>query len=132
MITSPPDEQFITDPNLHGHISEAAIRIRAKVWFATPVERVTATLASLTFPLINIPGSRVWECLVDRTSLPDGVYDLAVTAGDETNIIRIVLGRSAYIPPQRAAQDQDTAFEAWPERGLLATQLGPNKNGKEW
>ena len=28
--------------------------------------------------------------------------------------------------------DQDNALEAWPERGLLATQLGPNRNGKKW
>ena len=28
--------------------------------------------------------------------------------------------------------DQDNALEAWPEHGLLGTQLGPNRNGKKW
>jgi Icc protein len=29
-------------------------------------------------------------------------------------------------------RDQDNALGAWPEHGLLGTQLGPNKNGKKW
>jgi hypothetical protein len=29
-------------------------------------------------------------------------------------------------------RDQDNALVAWPEHGLLGTQLGPNKNGKKW
>ena len=33
---------------------------------------------------------------------------------------------------ERAERDQDNALEAWPERGLLGTQLGPNKNGRQW
>ena len=32
----------------------------------------------------------------------------------------------------RAVQDQDNALGAWPEHGLLGTQLGPNKNGRQW
>ena len=33
---------------------------------------------------------------------------------------------------KRLERDQDNALEAWPEHGLLGTQLGPNKNGKKW
>jgi hypothetical protein len=33
---------------------------------------------------------------------------------------------------ERVGRDQDNALEAWPEHGLLGTQLGPNKNGKKW
>lgn len=33
---------------------------------------------------------------------------------------------------ERVEDDQDNALEAWPEHGLLGTQLGPNKNGKKW
>jgi hypothetical protein len=32
----------------------------------------------------------------------------------------------------RVERDQDNALDAWPEHGLLGTQLGPNKNGKKW
>jgi hypothetical protein len=32
----------------------------------------------------------------------------------------------------RAERDQDNAISAWPEHGLLGTQLGPNKNGRKW
>jgi len=33
---------------------------------------------------------------------------------------------------ERFQRDQDDALEAWPERGLLDEQFGPNKNGKKW
>jgi hypothetical protein len=33
---------------------------------------------------------------------------------------------------ERVERDQDNALKAWPEHGLLRTQLGPNKNGKKW
>ncbi len=39
---------------------------------------------------------------------------------------------AAYKIRKRAERDQDNALEAWPEHGLLATQLGPNKNGRKW
>jgi Icc protein len=72
-----------------------------------------------------------------RGDLPDGVYLLSVsvedTDGDAAeDSIRMVLGASAYKSPERCARDQDNAIEAWPERGLLGTQLGPNKNGRKW
>jgi hypothetical protein len=38
----------------------------------------------------------------------------------------------AFLSPQRALRDQDNALPPWPERGLMGTQLGPNKNGRKW
>jgi 3',5'-cyclic-AMP phosphodiesterase len=47
-----------------------------------------------------------------------------------TDAIRLVVGARAE--QEHAARDQENALEAWPEHGLLGTQLGPNKNGKKW
>jgi 3',5'-cyclic AMP phosphodiesterase CpdA len=38
-----------------------------------------------------------------------------------------------FRPPDRAADGSDAdAIDAWPERHLLGTRLGPNRNGKQW
>jgi hypothetical protein len=35
-------------------------------------------------------------------------------------------------PLRCAGRDQDNAIGEWKERGILGTQLGPNKNGRKW
>lgn len=85
----------------------------------------------------QIRGSRVCRLELERGTLADGVYPLtvAVTGQDgqtAEDSIRVVLGAFAYSPPKRSDRDQDNAAAAWPERGLLGTQLGPNKNGRKW
>jgi Icc protein len=47
-----------------------------------------------------------------------------------TDEIRLVSGD--LMARERVEPDQDNALGAWPEHGLLGTQLGPNKNGKKW
>jgi 3',5'-cyclic-AMP phosphodiesterase len=137
MITSPGDERFITEAGVNGHIASATVRIRAKAWGETAVRSATANLGNQTLRLLQIPGTQVWEGELDRGDLPDGIYPLTVTIEDSDNrtavdSIRMVLGASAYHPPERAQRDQDNALPAWLERGLMGTQLGPNKNGRKW
>jgi hypothetical protein len=131
-ITSPADERFITDPALPGHISEDRIVIRARVWSEAAVEQVTAHLQDRQLALRQIDASNIWQGEFERDSLADGIYELTVTAGTASDTIRIVLGASAYKATPRQPRDQDNALAAWPERGLLGTQLGPNKNGRKW
>jgi Icc protein len=44
----------------------------------------------------------------------------------------VLLGTASPVLQERLSRDQDNALQAWPEHGLLGTQLGPNKNGKKW
>ncbi len=44
----------------------------------------------------------------------------------------LIAGVSKRPTRKTAERDQDNALEAWPEHGLLGTQLGPNKNGRKW
>ena len=37
-----------------------------------------------------------------------------------------------YIPPSRFHGDDVNSIGAYPEKGILGTQLGPNKNGHSW
>jgi hypothetical protein len=83
----------------------------------------------------RVQNSQVWEAMVDASALDEGVHSLVVTAKAEigkaaTDEIRVVIGNPVF--QKRANRDQDNALGAWPEHGLLGTQLGPNKNGKKW
>ena len=37
-----------------------------------------------------------------------------------------------YTAPSRFQGDDVNAIGAYPEKGILGTQLGPNKNGRPW
>ncbi len=137
VITSPSDERFITKQNAATLVLKDIVHVRAKVWSSTPVRSVLAVLGSDSVQLSPIAGSQVWEGELSNRCLPDGVYTLGVAITDEagqqgSDEIRIVVGESAYAAPVRAARDQDNALASWPERGLLGTQLGPNKFGRQW
>jgi Icc protein len=69
--------------------------------------------------------------------LPDGVYPLQVKAQDidgreAEDSISVRVGAMPDSLMERHERDRDNALSAWPEHGLLATQLGPNKNGRKW
>jgi Icc protein len=137
MITSPADERFITDATLEGQIADDQIVVRAKAWTMATIRSVAATLGGQTVPMSQILQSNVWQGDLEHGSLADGIYTLTVVATDQNgqtaeDRIRLVLGASAYKAPERSERDQDNAVAAWPERGLLGTQLGPNKNGRKW
>jgi Icc protein len=137
MITTPADERFITDPALDGHIADDKIVVRAKVWASARVMSALAILAGHTTHMSEIAESNVWQVELERGTLADGVYPLSVAITDlngktAEDSIRLVLGASAYKIAERSERDQDNAVAAWPERGLLGTQLGPNKNGRKW
>jgi hypothetical protein len=96
-----------------------------------------ARLGDRSLQLVQIAGTQLWEAQMNRDDLPDGIYPLTVLIEDADgriaeDTICMVLGLSAYRLPERAKRDQDNALSAWPERGLIGTQLGPNKNGRKW
>jgi hypothetical protein len=57
------------------------------------------------------------------------ISDSAGNSDAET--IRVASG--SYRTPQRKADGSDAdAVGAWPEKLIVGTQLGPNRNGKKW
>jgi hypothetical protein len=64
----------------------------------------------------------------------DGPFRLSVRVTDQqdnqdTDTIEVALCRAAENKPTGSDAG---SIGAWPERHLLATQLGPNRNGKKW
>jgi 3',5'-cyclic-AMP phosphodiesterase len=130
IITSPSDELLLTNTSETPH---GDLRVRAKFWGHAETIRATAHLDEHRFPMERVENGQVWE--TNGFALHEGVYSLVVSVEDShgkvaTDEIRVVSGDPAK--RERVERDQDNTLEAWPEHGLLGTQLGPNKNGKKW
>jgi hypothetical protein len=130
IITSPGDERLMVESNPS---LQPCCNIRAKFWGELKAIRATATLNGNTVLMSRVEDSLVWEAQLD--GIPYGIHPLKVVVEDAgghaaTDEIRIAIGDRAR--PERAERDQDNALGAWPEHGLVGTQLGPNKNGKKW
>jgi Icc protein len=130
VITSPSDERLLTNSS---ETQEENLKVRAKFWGEAEAVRSTAHLDGHDVSMERVGNSQVWEANVSAPH--EGVYSLAVSVEDvrgkvATDEIRIAVGQRAE--RESVERDQDNALEAWPEHGLLGTQLGPNKNGKKW
>lgn len=136
MIVSPSDAAFTVGNKLS---RQAPVEIRAKVWDSGLVK-----VASLQIDggekqfmyLDDIGGFLRFDC--DLGELTPGVHTLTVTAvasdgryGEDT--IDIWIGDTEN-PPRIGgkALDVHNVISANTRKGLLGTQLGPNKNGHPW
>jgi 3',5'-cyclic AMP phosphodiesterase CpdA len=133
-ITSPGDERLLraSDGGAQGDL-----RVRARVWSRGEIEHVEASLDGFRTELGRTAHSNVWEGVVPATAIPHGIHQLRVTARDAegreaSDTISASVGEVPVFAPKRQERDQDNAIPAWPEHGILGTQLGPNKNGKKW
>lgn len=130
MITSPAHWRLT--PSAAGKRSDIP-PLRVKVWSAQTVRTVHAEITGQKrVPLEQIPGTNVWQ---GPKTLLDGCACVRVIAGAEDGqhgIDEIELQDIASPQLRIAHRDQDNAIGAWPERGILGTQLGPNKNGRKW
>ncbi len=136
IITSPADERLMADDAAIDSAGQTNLSVRAKIWNQGEIARVEAAFQGDSTELQRIPGSSVWEATFHSPDTSTGVSPLRVIATDDRgntawDEIRVLVGpdRPAW---ERAERDQDNALEAWPEHGLLGTQLGPNKNGRKW
>jgi 3',5'-cyclic-AMP phosphodiesterase len=141
LITRPSDFRLIVDPGAPDQVVRETLRVRAKVWTAADVRHVFARVDDgegiALAPDPNDPS--LWEASEDIRTLSDGRHALTVEAGDTAgragqDTIAICVARSGpHTPPSRIGDgsDRDTVG-AWPEKGILGTQLGPNRNGRKW
>jgi Icc protein len=137
-ITSPSDYRLITELASPTHLVREACVVRARALSAPGLTAATCRVDNGP-ELIMAPadGRRTWSC--GLSALEDGLHRIAVHALDASgatgeDAITILVSRSGeYGPPKRVADGSATdAVGAWPEKGILGTQLGPNKNGKKW
>ncbi len=136
IITSPADERLIADDAELDSSGHPDLYVRAKVWAKGKIAKGEAAFAESSLTLQPISGSSVWEAAFPEQQISPGTHALRVMVTDmegntATDEIRVLVGPDRPAR-ERAERDQDNALEAWPEHGLLGTQLGPNKNGRKW
>jgi hypothetical protein len=74
-----------------------------------------------------------WELKCEAPSTQFTVTVEATDASGSTDTDTIVIAAAGFRPPHRTADGSDAdAVGAWPERHLLGTRLGPNRNGRQW
>lgn len=136
IITSPADERLMADDVEFDSSDQVHLRVRAKIWTDDRIVKVEGSFEGQNVPLHQVFGSSVWEGRLSAQHASSGVTSLRVVATDargKTAVDEIRLLAGPDRPSrERAERDQDNVLEAWPEHGLLGTQLGPNKNGRKW
>jgi hypothetical protein len=138
MITAPADERLSTHRDSSLQATGARMTVRVKAWSDRKLLRGFAAIGDQQVDLKQLPGCGVWQAGVDASRLSAGVYPLTVNLTDEAgksgeDVIRVVVNSSGqYKTDVRSTSDKDNVIGAWPQRGILGTQLGPNKNGRKW
>jgi Icc protein len=139
MITSPADQAFIVDQTQPDQVARGVVEVRAKVWGAEGVVSANCRIDEEPWrPMSPIGRSPVWRCAWDSLQASDGIHRISVQvqssdgrkASDTISALASQSGR--YEMPPRKAGDAANAIGSYPEKGILGTQLGPNKNGRKW
>lgn len=134
LITSPAEHLLITRPKSPRHVVRDAVNVRAKIWGANPIESVICRVDGLgSFPMENSHGH--WQFTLDTQTIAYGVHSLVVEAttcdgrraSDEISILVSQSGQ--YTARSRSTIDYENGIGSYPGKGILGTQLGPNKNG---
>jgi hypothetical protein len=139
MITSPADQHFIVEPERPDQVVRGVVEVRARTWDDQEIVSATCEIDGDSPRAMTQAGpGAVWRCLWDSTDRADGAHRIAVrvinasgmVADDSVTVLIDQAGR--YTPPVREPGDSVNAVGAWAEKGVLGTQLGPNKNGRRW
>jgi 3',5'-cyclic-AMP phosphodiesterase len=133
MITSPSDHRLVTDLTCPTHVVSGEFTVAARVFGADESTCHYRVNGGPWEPVLRATHSAQWE---GRALAPADQFTLSVEATDltgHTDTDKICVATPGFRPPDRAADGSDAdALDAWPERHLLGTRLGPNRNGRQW
>jgi 3',5'-cyclic-AMP phosphodiesterase len=139
MITSPADRAFIVDPTQPEQLVRGTVEVRAKAWDAEGATFASCRIGDAAWqPMRRIGGGPMWSYSWNSAEVGDGAHCITVkaqcadgrTAADSISVLTSQSGH--YEAPRRCAGDSTNAIGAYLEKGILGTQLGPNKNGRKW
>jgi hypothetical protein len=139
MITTPADYAFIIDPTQPDQVVRGMTEVHARAWDANGIVSADCRFDDgLWQPMRPLGTGPAWSCTWNSSDVADGVHRVTVlarcadgrTATDTISVLTSQSGR--YQAPRREARDSANAISAYPEKGILGTQLGPNKNGRKW
>ncbi|SEB69810.1 metallophosphoesterase family protein [Terriglobus roseus] len=132
-ITQPQDDRLMTQRSATSKRPDEVL-VSVKTWSDADVRDVVVQTNNVRTSLSSTDGL-LWRGKLDTHHLIDGTHELIATATTITNKeISSSLQLRIGPHPDRTFSDVDyeNAIGEWCDRGLLGTQLGPNKNGKKW
>ena len=136
MVTAPADVDLLTAAL--GPV-RGTVEVRARAWDGSGIVRAFCRVDDGEFePMFRTDDAAVWRWEWDSTQVADGERRLTVraenTAGEvgEDTITAFCVQTGRYEAPARSLVDLENQIGARPDKGLLGTQLGPNKNGHPW
>ena len=139
LITAPADRRLVSDPTSPEQRPSSDFTVRAKV-FGPNIVRVTASVDGQVVAALHPVPDTAGAWFADLRGLAMGDHVVRVDALDadgsgDADSIGIEVAGVLRDPrsPVKAGPGQDRhSIGAWPQRGLLGTQLGPNKHGRKW
>ncbi len=130
LVTQPADQRLMADA---GPRVDGAFTVRAQVLGDQLVTAVEVQVDDGPWqPMaLSSDDKALWQA---RCADPgDTVRVRARDAAGRTDTDAVQPARSGWRSPPRKADGSDAdRIGTWPERGLLGTQLGPNRKGKRW
>lgn len=134
MITSPADHRLAAGPDHQSSGDSRSPEVTASAWSAAGVSECRCRVDDGEWQMMAAkPDRSRWTCL---RALPQRQFKLGVEARDragntDIDSIRVAQNDERRPTPVGDGSDADR-IGAWPERHLLGTQLGPNRNGRHW
>jgi Icc protein len=139
MITAPADQAFIIDPTQPNQVVRGMTEVRAKAWDAKGIVSARCRIDDGPWqPMWQIGTGPMWSRSWNSAEVEDGLHNITVLAqcADgrmEVDMISVLTSQSGhYNAPARKPGDSVNTIGAYLEKGILGTQLGPNKNGRKW
>ncbi len=130
LVTQPADRRLVTDA---GPRVDGAITVGAQVLDDQPVTSMEVQMDNDPWqPMApSRDGKPLWQSMC---AAPGGTVRVrARDAAGRTHTDAVQPVRPGWRPPPRKADGSDSdCVGPWPERGILNTQLGPNRNGRKW
>ena len=134
LITSPADRHLAIDPADASHAPRGTTTdVRVTVLGAQTIVACTCSVDGAPAIPLHAVAPRHYAATV---AIPADAQSLVVEARADDGSVgseRIEFADPAHFSAARHADGSDAdAVDAWPERGILGTQLGPNRNGRRW
>jgi Icc protein len=129
MITSPADRRLAIAP--HSAEGNVCREVRASAWGAVPIAQAEFRIDDQAWKPMNGGDAGLFSA---EFKAPEGSFRLSVRVIDQRrNRDTDTIDVAPYVAAARKPTGSDDgSIGAWPERHLLGTQLGPNRNGRKW
>ena len=129
LVTHPADVRLTTGRSRGADQTVVRARVLCDIPLATVTLRADDGPALPMQPVPGQPG--LFQAVL--ASRPARVTVQAHDAAGRTDQDGVEPPAGGYVMPRRAADGSDKdAIEAWPEKGIVGGQLGPNRNGRQW